>query len=232
MGDKSAVTVVRTVSRLGLVTAAILASVGCSGAEVYIYVDNAGKEPMKVSLDDQEQATIASGQFGTIECEAGKKKLRVECGAKVLYAGTKNLKKSDKWGMSRRYFFNPDNRNRYVVYTIKYGTNRFEGLVEAGLANLAGVKRSELQVAYQKLASEMEAMPSDSWFEVPDNVAVLTPPPDFVVTRSGSERRRIMTRASVKDHAVIQKARNNKNPTKQDFETLIDVVDRIWDEAP
>jgi hypothetical protein len=211
---------------------AALASVGCGGAEVYIYVDNASKEPMKVSLDDQEQATIAPGQFGTIECDAGKKKLRVECGTKVLYAGTKNLKKSDKWGMSRRYFFNPDNHNRYVIYTVKYGSNRFEGLVEAGLANLAGVKRSELQVAYQRLTSEVEALPSDSWFEVPDHVAVLTPPPDFVVTRGGSERRRIMTRASIKDHSVIRKARDNKNATKQDFETLLEVVDRIEDEAP
>jgi hypothetical protein len=105
-------------------------------------------------------------------------------------------------------------------------------MLKSGLEQLAGVKRSELQAAYAKLAAEFEPLPSDSWFEVPEHVLVLTSPPEFVVTSGSSERRKVMTRVSVKDHALIEKARENKNPTNQDYANLSDAVERVLDEAP
>jgi hypothetical protein len=210
-----------------------LVATGCGSDNVWIHVDNGGKERIVVTVDGEQETAIAPGQFGTIECEPGKKKLRVESGRTTLYAGTKDLKQSDKWGVGRRYFFNPDHRNRYVIYTVKYGgSSALEGLVKAGLEQVAGVKKSEFQAAYEQLAAELEPLPSDSWFEVPDHVLVLQSAPEFVVSSGGSERRRVMTRVSVKDYDVIDRARHNKNPTSRDYETLFDSVEKVLSEAP
>ena len=215
----------------GLTIMLIFAGAGCnmSGADVWIYVDNAGTETMIVTLDGTEAATISPGEFAKIGCDAGERRLHVRCGTEVLFDGVKDLKKSDSLGVARRYFFNPDNLNRYRTYTIQYGSNPFEGLSKLLKGNSAVDPENQVRGACAELIAEANLLPSESWFEVPRGAYVLTDLPSFVVTRGHSEKRTALTRVDPKDYALIEAAGKNKNPTVQDLEALEEVVERVLD---
>ncbi len=203
-----------------------------SGKDVWVYVDNGGTEPMVVSLDQKEVVTIPPGQCDKIVCQPGEHRLTIRCGEKVLFDEVKNLEKSDKIGVGRRYFFNPDNRNRYRTYVVQYGTSPLEGLLNFKDDGPPADKKNRIRVVYEKLAAELKLLPPDPWFEAPAGAYVLTDPPAFVTTRGFTERRTVMTRVDPKDYDFIIKARANKDPTETDLAALEEVIDRLYDSEP
>src|SRR5438876_8567153 len=94
--------------RLGLLLGLFLGSVGCGSSDVWVYVDNAADKPMVVTVDGKEEATVEPGDFETLKCQPGERRIHVQCGDKILFDDTKDLQKSDTLGASRRYLFNPD----------------------------------------------------------------------------------------------------------------------------
>jgi hypothetical protein len=209
------------------------AGCGCGASNVvWVYVDNAEKKPMVVMLDGKEVATIEPGTFAKFECEPGRKQLKAMCGDNVIFDETKDLKKSDQFGVSRRYFFNPDNRKRYVTYVVKYGSSPFDGLVQAALEDASGNQRSAIEAAHQELLKQYEVMPDVEWFEVPAGALVLERPPDVVMTRGHTERRIVLTHVSAKDYAFLEAAKIKANPTVRDLEKLEEVVERLLDSEP
>jgi hypothetical protein len=216
--------------RLGLLVGLALGSVGCASNDVWIYVDNAGTAPMVVTLDGKEEATIEPGDFETFKCQPGERRIHIQCGDKVLFDDTKDLQKSDQLGVARRYLFNPDNRNHYATYSVKYGSSRLDGLFDQ--VALAADRQGQLRYAHKKLLTEVTPLPSGGWFEIPRGAYVLTPPPEFVTTRGTTERRTVLTRIDPKDHAFLEAARKNANPSEKDVEALTEVVDRVLDSEP
>jgi hypothetical protein len=215
--------------RLGLALVLAFGAVGCGSNNVWVYVDNGGQEPMVVTVDGKEEAAIAPGEFAKLEFEPGEKHFHVHSGDKVLFDGTKDLVKSDKLGVCRRYFFNPDNHNRYAIYTVQYGESPLEGLFDR-LSDQSGADRqSTIRTAYQKLAKEIEVQPSDPWFEITASCYVLSSPPEMVVTRGYTERRKVLTRVDRKDYDLLKAARSKENPTEEDLDALAEVVDRVSD---
>jgi hypothetical protein len=218
--------------RLSLLIVLALGSVGCGGGGVWVYVDNGGDEPMVVTVDGHEEATVAPGQCEKIVCQPGERQLQIRCGANVLFEGAKNLPESDSIGVSRRYLFNPDNRNRYRTYVVKYGSSPFEGLFKAREDSLSGTPQSQIHSVYKKLAAEPQLLPPDAWFEVPRGAYVLQDAPQVVVTRGYTERRTVLARVDPKDYAFIAAARENKNPSEDDLDDLAEVVERVLDATP
>jgi hypothetical protein len=223
--------------RLGLMMPLVFGSVGCGvlgpNGNVWVYIDNGGDQSMVVTVDGQEEeVTIAPDQFEKIECPAGERRFCVRCGDKTLFDGTQDLQSSDQIGVVRRYFLNPDHRNRYVILTVKYGGSRLDGLLETYLKGSPEDPQSARRAAYQKLANQAQLLPSTPWFEVPVGAHVLTPLPKVVVTRGYSERRTVLTRVDPKDYAFIEAARANQNPSADDLKALTEVVERVLDSEP
>jgi hypothetical protein len=211
-------------------------SVGCGvlgpSGDVWVYIDNGGDQPMVVTVDGNEEVTIAPGQFEKVAYPPGEKRFHVRCGDKVLFDGTQDLQPSDQIGVGRRYFFNPDNRNRYVILAVKYGSSRFDGLLETYLKGSPEDPQSARRAAYQELVKDVKLLPSTPWFKVPARAYVLTPLPEFVVTRGYTERRTVLTRVDPKDYAFIEAAKANQNPSENDLNALVEVVERVQDSEP
>jgi hypothetical protein len=216
--------------RLALLIGLAFGSVGCASNDVWIYVDNAGTAPMVVALDGKEEATIEPGAFEMFKSQPGERRIHIQCGDKVLFDDTKDLQKSDQLGVARRYLFNPDNRNRYAIYSVKYGSSRLDGLFDK--VALAADRQGQLRYAHKKLLAEVTPLPSGDWFEIPTGACVLAPPPEFVTTSGTTARRTVLTRVDPKDHAFLEAARKNANPSEKDLEALTEVVDRVLDSEP
>jgi hypothetical protein len=214
--------------RLGAALVLALGAVGCGGSGIGIWVDNGGAEPIVVIVDGKEEATIAPGEFAKLGCEPGERHIQIKSGEKVLFDGTKDLQPSNQLGVGRRFLFNPDHSHRYGIYTVQYGTNRFAGLFDS-LRQDSSNPQSALQTEYQKLLKEIELLPPDPWFEIKPSCYVLSQPPSFVVTRGGTERRKVLTRIDPEDYAFLQAARDKQNPTEDDLDALADVVDRVME---
>jgi hypothetical protein len=220
----------KSVLRVCVLIAVAFGSMGCASNDVWVYVDNAGKKPMVVTVDGKEEANIAPGEFETLKFEPGVRRFHIQCGDKVLFNDTKDLKQSDTLGMGRRYFFNPDKRNRYATYSVKYGSSPLDGMFDK-LATAAD-REGQLRYAHQKLLKEVTLLPSGGWFEVPNGAYVLTNPPEFVTTRGMTERRTVLTRIAPKDYAFLEAASKKTNPSERDVEALSDVVERVLDSEP
>jgi hypothetical protein len=214
--------------RLGAALVLALGAVGCGGSGIGIWVDNGGSDSIVVIVDGKEEATIAPGAFAKLGCEPGERHLQIKSGDKVLFDGTKDLRPSDQLGVGRRFLFNPDHSHRYGIYTVKYGSSPFEGMFDH-LGDDPANPPSAVQSAYRKLAKEIELLPPDPWFEITTTCYVLSQPPSLVVTRGGTERRKVLTRIDLKDYALLQAAREKQNPTEADLDALSEVVDRVME---
>lgn len=216
---------------------AVLAALVCLGAgcsnDARIYVDNAGDEPMVVTVDGKPMATVAPGQYEMFTCPPGERQFHVRVGDEVLFDGVKKLEEPKVVGMGRRYFFNPDNRNRYRTYTVEYGSSLFGDLFDTSEEEPPPGDRDEaIRRAYRDTIELAELVPADPWFEIVNIQHVLTREPDEVVTRSSSEKRRVLARVNPRDYEFIAQARKNKNPTEEDLIALVQVVSRVLETGP
>lgn len=198
-----------------------LASAGCGSTDARLWVDNAGSKAIVVSVDGKEEATIEPDQFKMFKCEPGERRIRIQCGDKLLFDGTKDLQKSGS------YMFNPDNRNRYVAFAVKYGSSPFEGMIDQVVKTAD--RPQQIKYAYQKALKEVTLLPSSPWFEINMAAYVLTSPPEFVTTRGMTERRTVLTRVDPKDYAFLEAAGKKTNPSENDLKALTEVVERVLD---
>ena len=210
----------------------LFGAVGCGGGDISVFVDNGGRKPMVVKIDGKEAATIQHGKHAKLEIAPGERKLQVDAGDSTIFSGTKEVKKSDKFLVSRRYLFNPDYGNRYLTYTVKYGSSPLGEMFKAALVGNPTDKEGKLRLAYQEMLAMFKLMPATSWFEVPDGVMVLQPPPESVRSKSRVATRTVLARVEEKDYDFLEAARKVSNPTERDVEKLADVLEKVFDEAP
>ena len=204
---------------------------GCGNGDVWIYVDNTTTEPITVTVEDKKEATVAPDKFEIVKCQPGKKRFLIERGTSVLYSGTKDIKESEKWGTARKYLFNPDGRNCYVTYVVKYGSSRLEGLIQAALESQSD-RAGAVRAAYAKLSKEVTLHPSDLWIDISAAQYVLIPPPDSVRTKSSTATRTALTRVERRDYAKLEAALGKRDPTERDLEDLDEAIEIVLDSAP
>jgi hypothetical protein len=210
--------------RLSLLIGLVCGCAGCGSNEVWIWVDNAASKPVVVTMDGKVEATVEPGQFQIVKCLPGERQMHVQCGDKVVFSGSKTFEKP------ARILFNPDKRNRYITFAVKYGSSPFEGVTERIIA--AADRDKQIRYKYQKLLAEVTPLPSNGWFEITEASYVLTSPPEFVTTTGSTERRTVLARIDPKDHAALEAARQITNPSEKDLQALSDLVERVLDSLP
>ena len=151
--------------------------------DVWVYIDNASDDALEIKVDDQPAVNAPPGEFAKIVLPPGEHRFHITSGREVLCDLTRNLEKSDRIGVSRKYLFNPDKLTRYQTYEAKYGVNRLGGVMEAGLLSYQKDPQIKRQYAYRKLLKEVNLVPSDAWNDVTGIDYVLTAPPDRVLTK-------------------------------------------------
>jgi hypothetical protein len=212
--------------RLSLLVLLTLCGAGCS-TDAVIHVDNGREQSMVLVVDGKEVATIPAGEAKFVRCPPGEKRLQVRCGEEVIFEETKQVKEHGG------YLLNPDDRHRYWTYTVKYGSSRFEGLVEAAVKSVVDDQRNQTQIAYQELLSEVDLLPPDMWLEIPSGVRhVLREPPEMVLTKRGMEKHTVLWRMDPNDYTLLEAARQNHEPSEADLRALEEVIDRVFETAP
>jgi hypothetical protein len=212
---------------LALLAALVCAGTGCSN-EAVIWVDNGGDEPMVLTIDGQKSLTVAPGTYERFNCAPGQHRFHVQAGGDVLFDEVKTIEEPKVVGCGRKYVFNPDNRNRYRTYEVQYGENMFEGLFDTSEEEPEPENReAAIRQAYQEACQAPELLPPDPWFEIAGVDHVFTPEPEFVVTRSGSQKLQVLTRVDPADYEFIAQARQKGNATEDELVALIQVVMRV-----
>ena len=136
---------------------------------------------------------LKPGEFAKLVYPPGEHRFQIKSGEEELCDLVKNLEKSDRFGVSRKYLFNPDKNNRYQTYEAKYGVNRLEGVMEAGLLKYQKDPQLKRQYIYKQLLKEIKLVSSDAWNDVTGIDYVLTAPPESVMS-DGTARRTVLAR--------------------------------------
>ena len=223
----------RTTASVHFIALLLLAAAGCNvkPSDVWVYVDNAGHLPLSVSVDGKPAATVAPGEFAKLAYPPGDYQFRITSGDEVLCDLPRKLEKSDRFGITRKYLFNPDKNNRYQSYTAKYGVNRLEGVMEASLLGYQKDPQLKRQFVYRKLLKEVKLLPADAWNDVSGIDYVLTPPPDKVMSK-GTARRTVLWRLSPRTYDQLTSMGSIEKPTEEDLDSLEELLDGILSEAP
>jgi hypothetical protein len=200
--------------------------------DVWIYVDNGGSQPLQVSLDGSQAATVAPGQVEIVKCRAGKTRIQVKRGDQVVFDEVKNLQKPDNRDVGK-YILNPELIRRYWMYDVEYGIpfsslnfDQFSQLV------MDGDRDQWVKSRYQELARRPHLIEPGPWVEADpeqcDHVLEKAP------TSAGGglfAKRRVLARMDRQDYDFILEARKKTNPTMADLQALSETVDRLSAEA-
>jgi hypothetical protein len=218
---------------ISVISLLLLASAGCSVSpgKVWVYIDNAGHQPLSVSVDGKQAATVQPGKFAELSYPPGDYQFRITSGDEVLCDLPRKLEKSDRFGVSRRYLFNPDKNNRYQTYTAKYGASRLDGVMQAGLLSYQKDPVIKRQYIYKQLLKEVKLLPSDAWNDVSGIDYVLSAPPDKVYSR-GTARRTVLWRISPRFYDQLKGMEKIDKPTDEDIDSLDDLLGEILSDAP
>jgi len=214
-----------------LVLAASFVSAGCTPMNDWVYIDNAGRQPLVVSVDGKEAATIEPGEFAKLSYPPGEYRFLIRSGDEILCDLTRKLEKSDRVGVCRKYLFNPDKNNRYQSYEAKYGVSRLEGVMQAGLLSYQKDPQLRAQFAYKQLLKEIKLVPTEAWNEVTGIDYVLTAPPKSIMSSTGTTRRKVLDRIRIEDYERLTAAAEKKDPTQADVEALGELIDDILADA-
>ena len=224
---------VASIRSLWMTVPLVILLAGCNlpPLNVWVYIDNAGTQPLVVRVDGKEATTIAAGEVGKLEFPPGEYRFEIRRGDEVVCDLPRTLEKSNRMGTARKYLFNPDKLNRYQTYEVKYGGNRLGGMMESGVANFQKDPKIRNRYFYKKLLKEIELIPSDAWNDVTGIDYVLTAPPERLVTRSGGTRVTVLDRISQRGYERLQAAALVTEPTKADLEALDALIEEILDNA-
>ena len=215
---------------LVLTVTAFAAGCGLKPRDVWIYVDNAGQRPIVVTVDEELAATIAPGEVTKLIYPPGEHRFHIANGDEVICDLVKNLEPSSRIGVCRKYLFNPDKNNRYQIYQAKYGVNRLEGVMEAGVLKYQKDPQIKWQYVYKQLLKEVKLVPPDPWNDVTGIDYVLTPPPDHVYT-NGAARRTVLDRLQPRLYAMYERMTKIEKPTEEDIDSLDMLIDEMLSEA-
>jgi hypothetical protein len=193
---------------------------------VWVYIDNAGTDVLEVSVDDQLAATIAPDDYSKLVYPPGEHHFLIKAGDQVLCDSTRNLEPSDRIGVGRKYLFNPDQLTRYQTYEAKYGGNRLEGVMQASLLRFQTDPQIKRQYIFRQLLKEVLLVPSDAWSDVTGIDYVLTPPPDFVVSRDNT-RRTVLSRVEPRLADSMERLGKIEQPTDDDIDALNELIDEM-----
>jgi hypothetical protein len=228
-------TSIHQVGWFALVVVSLSVAAGCGEPAASVIIDNGGgRATMTVAVDGQQLATIPSGDFDSIFLPPGQHQFEIKIGGQCIFSGAKILAPSDTWGVGRRYVFNPPGNQRYAVCKVVYGNTLMTDTMEGAFVKFAeqykGEKVDPTRMHYVKMKRYAEPMPPTAWFELPLGVAyVLSGPPEYVYSKSGSDSRRVLTRISPGDHSQLKRNHAIEQPTEKDLVNLAGVTERVLD---
>ncbi len=211
---------------LALLSLATFSACSLRPGNVWVFIDNAGTEVLEVTVDDQLAATIAPDDYSKLVYPPGEHHFLIKAGEQVLCDTTRNLEPSNRIGVGRKYLFNPDKLTRYETYEAKYGANRLEGVMQAGLLSFQKDPQIKRQFIFHQLLKEVKLIPADAWNDVTGIDYVLTAPPDFVVSR-GNTRRTVLSRVEPRLADSMERLAEIEKPTDDDIELLNDLIDEM-----
>ena len=215
------------VALLGL---ASISACGLTPKQVWVYIDNVGREPLEVTVDGQSAAKVAPGEFAKLVYPPGEHSLLIKAGDQVLCDLKRNLVASDRIGITRKYLFNPDKLTRYQTYQVKYGTNRLDGVMQAGLLSYQKDPQLKRQYIYRQLLKEIKLVPSDAWNDVTEFDYVHTAPPDRIFSK-GTTRRTVLSRVEPRFAERMERMAKIESPTDADINALNELIDEMLEEA-
>ena len=212
----------------------LLGSTGCSVSpgKVWVYIDNAGNQPLSVSVDGKPAATIEPGKFAELSYPPGDYQFRITSGDKCCAICLRKLEKSDRFGVSRQYLFNPDKINRYQTYhgqVRRQPIGRRDGSRHAQLP-----KRSADQtpIHLQAASQRGQLLPTDAWNDVSGIDYVLTAPPDKVMARQAPPGAPFCGGSATAIYEQLKGMEKIEKPTDEDIDSLDELLDEILSDAP
>ena len=208
--------------------AATLSFAGCNlpPMDVWVYVDNSGNEPMTISVDGKEQMTVPPGEVAELKLPPGHHQFLIRTEVETVCDLARNLEASDRFGVARKYLFDPLKNNRYQRYVAQYGDSVIGDLMEASLFSMQKDPKTQREYIYKQLLKEVELIPTDAWNDVSGVDYVLEAPPDEIYT-DGMEKRQVIDRIDADFYERISAAKEVKSPTDEDLESLGDLLDEV-----
>jgi hypothetical protein len=219
---------------MGALVLSLSGIVGCGEPAAVVFIDNGGQAAMVVEVDGQPAAMIEPGEHESLSFPPGDYKFHVKSGGETLFDGSKTLERSDRFGFGRQYVWNPGGEHRYAACKVVYGSTLVSDAAENAIVKFAehqtGQKADPLKLQSLRLKRFAEPMPAASWFELPPGILyILTNPPEYVYSRTGSDSRRALTRISKQDHAELQRTRAVDNPSERDVQALAEATEKALD---
>jgi hypothetical protein len=197
-----------------------------------VYIDNSGNETLELSIDGQKAATIEPGDVAQLAYPPGEYRFVITAGGEQVCDLLRKLEASDTFAKRRKYLFNPDKNNVYGSYEVKYGGSRLGGLMEASLLSHQKDPKIRAKYLYDKLLKEIDLVSTDAWNDISGVEYVLEPPPEMMMTRSGSSRHvTVLDRLERRDYDLLTEAAKNESPTEDDVEALEELIDEVLDKA-
>jgi hypothetical protein len=215
---------------LALLCVAVLSACSLTPRNVWVYIDNAGNDVLQVTVDGQLAATIAPNDYSKLVYPPGEHRFLIKAGEQELCDVTRELEASDRIGVRRKYLFNPDRLTRYQTYEARYGNNRLDGVVEAGLLNVQKDPQMKRQILYGQLLKEVKLVPADAWNDVSGIDYILSAPPDAIVTKA-TARRTVLSRVQPRLADLLERLANIEKPTDDDIDFLNDLIDDMLADA-
>jgi hypothetical protein len=220
-------------SQFSLISLLLLASTGCNigPGEVTVLIDNAGSKPLVVEVDGKIAANIPVGEFGKVSYPPGEYQFRITSGDEVICDLKRELVKSDRFGVGRRYLFNPDKNNRYQTYQARYGGSRLDGVLQNTMLSYQKDEQLKRDYIYRQLLKEIKLLPDDAWNDVSGINHVLTQPPEFVTSRTNSSRRTVLARLDQQSYERFKQMEKIEKPTDEDIDALDELLNEILSQA-
>jgi hypothetical protein len=215
---------------IALLGLASISACSLTPKDVWVYIDNVGREPLEVTVDGQPAAKVAPGAFAKLVYPPGEHRLLIKAGDQVLCDLKRNLAASERIGVTRKYLFNPDKLTRYQTYEVKYGTNRLEGVMQAGLLSYQKDPQLKRQYIYRQLLKEIKLVPSDAWNDVTEFDYVLTAPPDHIISK-GTTRRTVLSRVEPRFAERMERMAKIETPTDANIDSLNELIEEMLEKA-
>jgi hypothetical protein len=209
--------------------AAALSLCGCNlqPMDVWVYVDNSGREPMVISVDGVEAITVPAGEVGELKFPPGEHHFLIRAGSETVCDLPRNLEASDRFGVPRKYLFDPLKNHRYQRYDAQYGESRLGDLLEASLFSFQKDENAQRQYIYKQLLKDIDLVPSDAWNDVSGVDYVLEAPPESIYG-DGMEKRQVLDRIDAEFYERLTAAKEKTDPTDDDLDALSDLLDEVY----
>jgi hypothetical protein len=209
---------------------AIVAAVlyGVLRTDIWIYVDNGDTQPLEVTIDGSRRTTVAPGTFGLVKCRSGERHIQVRRGEAAVFDEVKQLKPGDKKSVAK-YLLNPGLTRRYRTRVVEYGIT-FQ-MPNLGLDQTLLGGEAWLKSKYEELAKKPALLDAVPWQEISGCDYVLEKEPEEIEGMI-HEMRTVLGRVDKNDYAFLQEARQKRNPTAEDLDALVAVVNRVLQSTP